>query len=116
MPRETGKSISDWATETFGQSGSDSRVAARALEEMAELLRKTTAGEAGQAVADECADVVIVLARLAWRNGADIFEAVDRKMQINRQRRWKLDGSGHGYHVRDRVAEDFRHVDEGSET
>lgn len=34
--------------------------------------------------------------------GGDPQAAVDAKMAINRQRRWKKDGSGHGYHIRTR--------------
>lgn len=40
-----------------------------------------------------------VAACCAWL-GADMLAEIDAKMQINRARVWKLDGSGHGYHVR----------------
>ena len=105
MPKETTQTISDWAEKTFGVAGSNARVAARANEEMAELLRKVTSvtdRSAEDLIAQECADVVIVLHRLARRCGYDLYEAVDAKMEINRQREWKQDGSGHGYHVRER--------------
>jgi hypothetical protein len=137
-------------------------VAARANEELAELLEKLCEGEFNPAAPVEVADVVIVLARLATRLGVDATEAavhhtkgdwpilvtsrankamsnllraltmddasqkageilltllgqlrgvcvplgcdlgeeIDKKMMINRSREWKLDGSGHGYHVR----------------
>ena len=97
---ETSKSISEWAVALFGESGSDARVAARALQEMAELFTKVTSNKSGKEIAEECADVVIVLARLANRNGYDIFEMVDEKMKVNRARKWVLDGTGHGYHVK----------------
>ena len=100
MMHETQESISQWAMETFGPSGSDARVAARANEEMAEVLRKVTADVMGEAVVEECADVVIVLFRLASRNGYDLLDMIDKKMAINRQRVWAQDGTGHGYHVR----------------
>ena len=105
---ETTETIATWACETFGESGSDARVAARANEEMAELLRKCTAGVTGDAVLDEIADVVIVLARLANRNGGNIWKSVERKMSVNRKRVWKMDGTGHGYHVRDGSAASAR--------
>lgn len=98
--KETGVGIAEWAQKTFGLATSGARVAARANEEMAELLRVTTSGQPSTAIVNECADVVIVLARLAWMNGADLFEAVDAKMAVNRVREWKLDATGHGYHVR----------------
>lgn len=105
MNHETTETISRWAEETFGPAGSNARVAARANEEMAELLRKVTSakdGEVDAMTAEECADVVIVLHRLAWRCGVDLYAAVNQKMEINRRRKWNLDGSGHGYHVREK--------------
>lgn len=100
---ETPKAISEWATATFGPPGSDARVAARANEEMAELLRAVTADATPDKIRDECADVVIILCRLCDRNGGDLWQEVERKMAINRAREWKLDGTGHGYHVRDKT-------------
>ncbi len=104
--KETGQSISEWAFDTFGESGTDLRVAARANEEMAELLRALTAGASRSNIVDECADVAIILVRLAWRNGHDLFEAIDGKMAVNRRREWALDGTGHGYHVREKSSDD----------
>lgn len=93
-------SISEWANETFGPAGSNIRVAARANEEMAELLRALTVDDNNPKAAEEVADVFIVLYRVAWRLGVDIHHEIDKKMAINRKREWNLDGSGHGYHVR----------------
>jgi Phosphoribosyl-ATP pyrophosphohydrolase. len=92
---ETQKTISDWAESVFGPSSSNARVAARANEEMAELLRILTADDQNIVdAAEEIADVIIVLSRLATRMGIDLAYEIDRKMQINRKREWKLDGSG----------------------
>lgn len=96
--RETQRSISQWAEDTFGVAGSDARVAARANEEMAELIRATTTDTPPARIAEEIADVVIVLYRLADRLGVDLHDEIDRKMAVNRQREWRRDGSGHGYH------------------
>lgn len=99
---ENTKTISAWAEATFGTAGSNARCVARANEEMAELLTMVTTdvdGEANRAIAMECADVVIVLHRVAFRCGYDLYECVDRKMVVNRNRTWKPDGSGHWYHV-----------------
>lgn len=103
---ETQQSITDWANTTFGAAGSNARVAARANEEMAELLRALTADDASPKAAVEVADVLIVLYRLATRLGVDLHAEVDRKMAINRAREWNLDSSGHGYHVRNKVQTD----------
>lgn len=101
---ETTHSIGQWASETFGDAGSNARVAARANEEMAELLRAATSDQPVHALVVEAADVVIILARLAYRNGFDLWDEVEKKMAINRQRVWTKDGTGHGYHVRDKGA------------
>ena len=96
---ETQASISLWAEETFGPAGSNVRVAARANEEMAELLRALAVDDADPKAGEEVADIVIVLYRLAARLGVDLHAEIDRKMVKNRSREWKLDGTGHGYHV-----------------
>jgi len=96
---ETQQSITAWADETFGPSTSNMRIATRANEEMAELLRALSVDDTSPDAAVEIADVVIVLSRLASKLGVDIAAEVDRKMSINRhQRTWVLDGSGHGQH------------------
>lgn len=100
---ETQQSISQWADETFGGAGSNARVAARANEEMAELLRALTADDSHPKAAEEVGDIVIILYRLATRLGVDLATEIDRKMAINRARVWKKDNTGHGYHVRSKV-------------
>lgn len=100
MNRETQLSISEWANDAFGPVGSNIRVAARANEEMAELIRALTVDDANPKASEEIADIVIILYRLAWRLGVDLHHEIDVKMAINRKREWKLDGSGYGYHVR----------------
>lgn len=175
--RETQASISRWAEETFGPVGSNFRVATRANEEVAELLRAVAADKPAESIIDECADIAIVNARLAdrvgidffaqldryvdvlphglvldgtvegfaieahksmghiidrvltgnhydagvWMGtlarklvmicillGGDIFARIDAKMTVNRARVWKLDGDGHGYHVRPGSAAEAR--------
>lgn len=98
---ETQKTIAIWANEVFGPAPSVARIAARANEEMAELLRHVTSGNAdAYEIVVEAADVVIVLMRLAEVCRRDLMAEVEDKMAINRQRRWQKDGTGHGYHVR----------------
>lgn len=99
---ETQKSIVEWADETFGLSKSNMRVAARANEEMAELLRALSVDDQNMSALEECADVYIVLCRVVSNLGGDFQALVDAKMARNRKREWKLDGSGHGYHVRNK--------------
>lgn len=99
--KETTESIGKWAEDTFGDTdGHIARIAARANEEMAELLRKATSDDAyWEDLVEESADVCIVLARLFWIYGTDLWEEVEKKMAVNRAREWKKDGTGHGYHV-----------------
>lgn len=90
---ETFDSIAQWCEETFGPVR-PARIAARANEEMAELLLKVIDGDPDAIT--EAADVVICLARFKG-----LWAAVERKMAINRQRRWRLTGDGCGYHIPD---------------
>jgi len=102
MKVENQISVSNWAGETFGTAGSNAKVAARANEEMAELLRALTADDNHPKAAEEVADIVIILYRVASRLGVDLLEEIDKKMTVNRKRKWNLDNTGHGYHVRDK--------------
>ena len=96
--KETQATIGEWASLTFGTAAQLLRTATRANEEMAELLTALCAGDNAKA-AEEIADVMILLFLLGERIGVDVHREIDRKMQINRQRTWQLDGTGHGYHV-----------------
>lgn len=108
--RETERSIARWAAATFGPV-TPIRCAIRANEEMAELLRalsvdRTTspgyAHRAKASAAEEIGDVAIVLFRLAAELGTSVDAQVQRKMRVNRARRWETDGKGVGHHVRAR--------------
>ena len=54
--KEDPASISEWAIETFGIDGSDMIVAARANEEMAELIRAIASGKSKEEIAEEAAE------------------------------------------------------------
>jgi NTP pyrophosphatase (non-canonical NTP hydrolase) len=103
-PAETQATISRWADETFGPSGSNARAVARANREMSELLEHVTADDRHPEAAEEVADIVICLYRIAARLGVDLHGEIDRKMVTNRARKWRLDGTGHGYHVKETVS------------
>jgi NTP pyrophosphatase (non-canonical NTP hydrolase) len=89
--------ISQWSNATFGPAGSNLSCAARANVEMAELLFALSKDDNHPKAAEEMADVVIVLYRLAERLGVDLHDEVDKKMRINRGREWVVEG-GHGQH------------------
>jgi hypothetical protein len=104
--REDQASISRWIEETFGPAGTNARVVARANEEMAEMLRSVTSDDNHPELAEEIADVFIVLYRVASRLGVDVHAEIDRKMAVNRARKWALDGTGCGYHIDPTVERD----------
>ncbi len=49
----------------------------------------------------EMADCEIVLRVLSYRRDVDLQAEVDKKMLINRSRKWKLNDDGTGYHVKE---------------
>ena len=70
---ETQKTISDWQVATFGAVGSNYSYALRAAEEMVELMQAIERGDPAARIAEEAADVAIVLAGLGERMGRDLF-------------------------------------------
>jgi hypothetical protein len=98
---ETQQSISDWADETFGVPENNISGVVRANKEMSELLSALAEDDNHPKTGEEIADIYIVLCRVAQRRGLSITDEVDRKMAINRRRKWKLDGKGHGQHVKE---------------
>jgi hypothetical protein len=129
---ETQATVAAWMSATFqGADPESPRKALRALEEMVELclasgaapfdvdkaVRKAIDGVIPQNVlADwdvtrpepdkipsEAADVLIVLYGVAQMRGFDLHAEVDKKMSINRARRWAPRGDGTGYHVREQA-------------
>ena len=97
---ETQQSISQWANATFGEPRTNLSIAARARKEMDELVNVLADSDRDPAAVVEAADVIIVLMRLFERMGTTWQAEVDKKMAINRARRWVLDGNGHGSHVK----------------
>lgn len=160
------REIAAWADETFGRSSTPLRIAVRANEELAELLRSLACEGAPEKITEEAADTAIIIYRLAdvlnleeeairlygtpvpvsfnlamegalcankalhdimvdmphrqfrantmrtniwqvlWclhvvaaRVGLDLRTVIEAKMEVNRAREWKLDGTGHGCHL-----------------
>ncbi|RED54086.1 dATP/dGTP pyrophosphohydrolase domain-containing protein [Aestuariispira insulae] len=96
---ENQASLAAWGEETFGPAADPVRLLERAELEMDELLEAARAGQDEEA-ALEAADILILLFRYAELSGFDLMEAVDRKMVVNRSRRWKPAGDGTGSHVK----------------
>ncbi len=105
MGRETQATINEWIEATFGAAGSNLSVAARANEEMAELLMGLAVDDNHPKAVEEAADIAIILYRLAQRRGINLHDAIDAKMAVNRARKWNV-ANGHGYHVKPAPAQD----------
>jgi hypothetical protein len=112
--RETSLSIRAWGDEALGLFDCPARGVGRALLEFAELLEVSGHGRASDGVRyvaegvmekagfgdpkrilEAMADVVIVLCRAA---PGDLWAAVERKMKINRKRKWRKLPHGIGRH------------------
>jgi hypothetical protein len=98
---ETQESICQWAEESFGSPSSRLSIAKRANMEMVELLDRLALDDNDSSGAEEAADIVIVLQRLFESYGTTQQEEVNKKMAINRGRKWIRSGTGHGQHVKE---------------
>jgi len=95
---ETQATITEWA-KSVGIKPDILRAVMRAKEEMDEALVDISRGDIA-AAGVELADVVICLHVAASLMGVDLQAAIDTKMQINRNRTWRVDATGCAYHVK----------------
>ena len=107
---ETYRSIGDWIEDTFQPNDFIDRYSTvhldRVLDEIVELEMSLNppSGVGGvrmSEVGQEAADVVIALAGMCRRYGIDLQEEVDKKMSVNRARKWKVFSNGTGKHVKE---------------
>ena len=98
--KEDQRSISDWAVKTFGYP-TEKRSIARMVEEVEELKKVDLLDDkySFDEVSNECADIYITMCQIADTFGFDLHACVDYKMQINRNRKWKIAGDGTGQHI-----------------
>lgn len=104
--KETQQTISEWGIKTFGYPKSREAIVKRMLEECEELKNVTFGKDyAGTYntpyIADECADIYIVMCQVMGVIGEDLHVCVDHKMKINRARKWEIAGDGTGQHVKE---------------
>lgn len=93
------KSITEWSDQTFGDK-SPLQIATRMNNEVAELLTGlANKPDAIEHHAGECADVLIMLLQVAEKLGVDIEAELDRKMHVNRNRKWAVNAAGKAQHV-----------------
>jgi hypothetical protein len=89
----TTQKIREWQIATFGEGAVDVYLK-RSVMEFAELLVCPHSK-----IPEEIADVVIVLSGLLGVLKHDLQEEVDKKMEINIKRKWKLNNDGTGQHI-----------------
>ena len=97
--KETVESVSQWAEETFGKC-TPRQALIRAMDEVKELddlwyWDGETLDVSDEEFVEEAADVCITLFRYIYLLDPD---AIDKKMAINRARKWKVK-NGVGQHV-----------------
>lgn len=94
------EAITKWASDTFGPVRSNFTIAARANEEMAELLTCLAKDDNDPHAREEVADVIITLCRMVSRLGGNMAQDVRAKMEVNVRRKWKSRGDGMGDHIK----------------
>ena len=104
--KETQKTISEWGFQTFGYPKNPIPVIDRLKKEVNELDElKEQSKQYNDLVyskmADECADIHIMLCHIMSVLGYDLQACVDHKMSINRVRKWKINDDGTGQHVKE---------------
>lgn len=96
-----------WAEETFGLRPA-AEVSVRMNVEVAELLSKLDnaprhpadmSDEHLEGIKEEAADVAIMLLQIAGKLNFSLREEVDRKMQVNRNRKWGRTDGGRFQHI-----------------
>lgn len=87
--------IRKWADGLIPDRTADQAMAKLMNEELPELIAS------GSMDALEFADVVILIFDVAYLRGIDIGTAVQRKMEINRKRQWRVNETGVMKHVKD---------------
>ena len=100
---ETQFTISAWADEEFGKVKDLKHAFRRTQEELTELnIEMTCLNPNPSRIINEMADVVITFYRCAAVMGQSLDQAISHKMSVNRSREWASDGTGHGYHLKEK--------------
>lgn len=91
--------IGAWGDATFPKSNAQSVIAhfrEEADEFLAEWEQPTDAGT--RTLEDEAADCFLLVTQFAHKCGFSLYEAAERKMAINRTRKWTVDAGTHTKH------------------
>jgi NTP pyrophosphatase (non-canonical NTP hydrolase) len=87
--------IAAWADEVVPHRTAISLIS-KLLEEIGELLGSEKMGDPS-----ELADVMILCLDLAYVQKIDIEDAIRKKIEVNRKRKWKVADNGAARHVKD---------------
>lgn len=93
--------IHEWRLATFGKATPE-RAFERTTDEWEELALMFEEGLRCRTpldVAEECADVVIMLGAVVAELGLDLADEIEKKMAKNRARKWHTLGDGTGNHI-----------------
>lgn len=94
----TQKRIANWADTTFGVAKNPFAIFSKTQAEFNELIIAVDERHRAD-ICKEAADVLITLYHFVNSLGGDLDEEVDKKMEVNVKRVWKLNGDGTGQHV-----------------
>ena len=78
MQNESSESIAQWGEKVFGPVESLNSLIDRAEQEMVELRKSVSSNKSAEEIADEAADVAILLHRLVGIKGLNLTEAVNK--------------------------------------
>lgn len=94
------KEIQTWAKETFGRPKADGiGVFLKVRDEIDELEEELALPIDTDKVGIEIADIIITLCHLSSTWDLDIEALLNRKMEINRSRKWAVNELGSGQHI-----------------
>ena len=98
--------VGNWGGITFPKATNQS-ILEHTYREMKELLAADTVDN----LAEECADIQLLLLHLAHRNSFDLFATAKQKFGIFQRRKWgKPDSAGVVEHIRERRRKPFKAV------
>lgn len=89
---ELQRTVGEWGASVFSQATNDS-----ILRHLRDEANELVSAASPDALAEEAADVLLLLLHLAHRNGFSLFDAAVVKHAVNTKRTWEADDNGRGY-------------------
>lgn len=95
---EAQQDITEWASKAFPERSFETVQRKLCMQEMSELTLAIGKGDI-EKIKDETADCMILLLDMCTILDVDISHEIKKKMEINKQRKWKVDQYGVSQHV-----------------